>query len=175
MTDTKRPRCPSAVSILEGDEPYEERQESLEALLADLLAGGDVEPVLAEILRQWEEGQQARPAPLTPIRSEGEGRTQPALDISDQLHQIMEQKMSVFSAKKVEKSKEQLQMKAAILASYSQVSRQRLTLLILKVFIQCLGSTYVNTGNWLDPDPGLHQAPDRSGSRGLKSNQEKDS
>ena len=25
----------------------------------------------------------------------------------------------------------------------------------------------------MDPDPGLHQAPDRSGSRGLKSNQEK--
>jgi hypothetical protein len=33
----------------------------------------------------------------------------------------MEQKMSVFSAKKVEKSQEQLQIKAAILASYSQV------------------------------------------------------
>jgi hypothetical protein len=43
------------------------------------------------------------------------------LDISDQLHQIMEQKMSVFSAKKVVKSEEQLQIKAAILASYSQV------------------------------------------------------
>jgi hypothetical protein len=38
----------------------------------------------------------------------------------------MEQKMSVFSAKKVEKSQEQLQIKAAILASYSQVGVPKL-------------------------------------------------
>ena len=65
--------------------------------------------------------QVSQPAALA-AASERNGGESSRLDISDQLHQIMEQKMSVFSAKKVEKtSQEQLQMKAAILASYSQV------------------------------------------------------
>jgi hypothetical protein len=111
---------PPAVGILEGEEAEQERRDSLEGLLADLLTGGDVEPVLAEILEQWE-NQRARSVAVGSQQQQQEERLSHTTDISDQLHQIMEQKMSAFSAKKVEKSQEELQMKAAILASYSQV------------------------------------------------------
>jgi Fe-S cluster assembly ATPase SufC len=106
-----------AVGILEGDEPEQEQRESLEGLLADLLSAADVEPVLNQILEKWASQRAQSGALLTQQEEKKVNHT----DISDQLHQIMEQKMSAFSAKKVEKSQEELQMKAAILASYSQV------------------------------------------------------
>ncbi len=120
MVENTPPYSPLlTVSILEGDEPLAERSEGLEALLADLLPEDQVQPVLAEVLRRWEARQSGPPG--TANNSSSSEADHAGLDISDQLHQIMEQKMSVFSAKKVVKSEEQLQIKAAILASYSQV------------------------------------------------------
>jgi len=107
---------PYITSILEGeDEGEEEKEEGITAILSDVLDREDlINSVLKEIQDRWKKH-------LSKSAVVNEAPKEPKLEIDDQLHKIMEQKMSNFSVQKKEATAEEKKLKAAILAGYATV------------------------------------------------------
>ena len=83
-------------------------------ILIDVLSDESlIHSVLKEIQDNW-----AKNNLTTQVQAESLVK-EPGLDISDQLHKIMEEKMSNFSVQKTEKTDEEKKLKAAIMASYA--------------------------------------------------------
>jgi len=110
---------PYIVGLLDCDDPEEEKQEGLTAILSEILVDeAAIEKTRNEIWLKW---NAALDTQLCASKEE-EKTAVSDLDISGQLHQIMEEKMASFSLKKVERSSEEQRVKDAILASFSEVA-----------------------------------------------------
>ena len=108
---------PYIIDLLDGDDPEFEVKEGLSAiLLSDILDDEVViENTMKEILLKWNNHVEA--SKVDEVKDVGA-----ELDISGKMNQIMEEKMANFSISRVERTEEEVRIKEAILAGFSEVA-----------------------------------------------------
>ena len=107
---------PYIIDLLDGDNPEFQVKEVLSAILSDILDDEVViKNTMKEILLKW--SNHAEASKVDEVKDVGA-----ELDISGKMHQIMEDKMAIFSMNKVERTEEEMRIKEAILAGFSEVA-----------------------------------------------------
>ena len=107
---------PYIIDLLDGDNPEFQVKEVLSAILSDILDDEVViKNTMKEILLKW--SNHAEASKVDEVKDVGA-----ELDISGKMHQIMEDKMAIFSMNKVERTEEEMRIKEALLVGFSEVA-----------------------------------------------------
>jgi len=111
---------PYITSILEGEESQEDKDEGVLEILSDIITEEtQIKSLLKEIKERWQQLTQQRDD--VTASKDSKQMHSAKLDINDQMHKIMEEKLSNFAIAKKEPTAEEKRLKAAILASYAEV------------------------------------------------------